>query len=593
MADYVAPLKDMEFVLREVVGLQQVRSLPGYEEADDDLASAILEEAGKFAGEVLSPLNRIGDKIGAKCENHVVTMPPGFKEAFAQFIEAGWMGLNHNPEFGGQGLPHVLGAPVGEMWKSACMSFALAPMLTQGAAEAIDHHASDELKALYLPKMLTGEWPGTMNLTEPQAGSDLAAVRTRAVPENHYYRIHGTKIFITYGEHDLTDNIIHLVLARLPDAPAGVKGISLFLVPKFHVNEDGSLGAANDVKCVSIEHKTGIHASPTAVMAFGEKEGAIGYLVGEPHQGLAYMFTMMNHARLGVGLEGLAQSEAAWQRAYAYATDRVQGRVVGREGKHPIAYHPDVRRMLMDMRSRTEAMRVLAYQVAADIDVASRHPDAQVKAQAQERVDLLTPVVKGWCTEQGNEITWLGVQVHGGMGFIEETGAAQLMRDARITTIYEGTTGIQAADLMGRKTARDQGRAMNVLISEMEAVALQAGNTPEIATLGQALSQAIGHLKTATAHLCTHFEGQSAGMLFSSVAYLNLAGVVAGGWSMGRSALAAKRLLPDHPQDESFLQQKLATARYYGLQTLPLAQSLMNQVLCGEESLAAADGALG
>jgi alkylation response protein AidB-like acyl-CoA dehydrogenase len=593
MADYVAPLKEMEFVLREVVGLQQVRSLPGYEEADDDLASAILEEAGKFAGEVLSPLNRIGDQVGARCENHAVTMPPGFKEAFAQFIEAGWMGLNHNPEFGGQGLPHLLGAPVAEMWKSACMAFALAPMLTQGAAEAIDHHASDELKARYLPKMLTGEWPGTMNLTEPQAGSDLAAVRSKAIPEGNGYRISGTKIFITYGDHDLTENIIHLVLARLPDAPAGVKGISLFLVPKFHVNEDGSLGEANDVKCVSIEHKTGIHASPTAVMAFGEKEGALGYLVGEPHQGLAYMFTMMNHARLGVGLEGLAQSEGAWQKAYAYATDRVQGKVVGREGKLPIAYHPDVRRMLMDMRSRTEAMRVLAYQAASDIDVASRHPDEAVRTQAQQRVDLLTPVVKGWCTEQANEITWLGVQVHGGMGYIEETGAAQLMRDARITTIYEGTTGIQAADLMGRKTARDQGRAMAELIVEMEAVANSASNAPELSALGQALTVAIGHLKQATEYLCAHFETQSAGLLFSSVAFLNLTGVVLGGWSITRAALAAKRMLPDAPQDETFLQQKMATARYYGLQTLPLAESLMNQVLAGVESLAAADAALG
>ena len=595
MTVYVAPVKDLMFVLEEVAGLDEVAALPGCDEVGIDLVSAVLEEASRLAEEVIAPLNKISDQQGATYANNEVKTSPGFKNAYKQFAEGGWVGLTCDPEFGGQGLPHLLSIPVGEIWNSACTAFALCPMLTSGAIEAISHHASDDLKARYLPKMISGEWTGTMNLTEPNAGSDLAAVRTKAVPADdgsNAYLISGTKIFITYGEHDYTDNIIHLVLARLPDAPAGVKGISLFVVPKFLVNPDGSLGARNDAKCVSIEHKMGIHGSPTAVMAFGEETGAVGHLVGEANRGLEYMFTMMNNARLSVGLEGVGIAERAYQQALGYAMDRIQGRVVGREGALPIAYHPDVRRMLMSMRSQTEAMRALVLVAAASLDKAARCADTAERKRHQARIDLLIPVAKAWCTEVANEIAYAAVQVHGGMGFIEETGAAQHQRDARITTIYEGTTGIQANDLMGRKVARDGGEAANALILEMVATVEQARGVAELADLGDALASGVADLQSATDWIVANYADHTASTLMGSVHYLKLFGTVAGAWLLVRSSLAAQAKLVAGSGDAEFCRQKIGTTRFYSDQVLPLTSSLLTMLKRGPSSLVAADLAL-
>ena len=451
---YVVPLRDIKLAL-DTAGLGQIASLPGFEEAGADMVDSILVEAAKVADNTIAPLNRVGDTQGARMVDGKVVVSPGWTEAWRTLVEGGWNGVAASAEHGGMGLPELLGFAISEMWQSANMAFALCPMLTQGAVNAIRLYGSEAQQARYLPKMVSGEWTGTMNLTEPQAGSDLAAVRTRALPVADGYRISGSKIFITYGDHEMTDNIVHLVLARLPDAPPGVKGISLFVVPKRLVDGDGNSGAPNDVSCASLEHKLGIHGSPTAVLAFGEKGGALGELVGEPNRGLEYMFAMMNHARLNVGLQGLAIAVRAYQQAVAYARDRVQGKPVGHTGdaKAAIIGHPDVRRMLVGMKARIEAMRGLLYEVAAAHDVAHAHPDADARAAAQRKVDLLTPIAKGWCTETGNAIASDGVQVHGGMGYVEETGAAQHFRDARITTIYEGTTGIQANDLVGRGRA--------------------------------------------------------------------------------------------------------------------------------------------
>src|SRR5258706_7166669 len=463
MSAYVAPLKDMRFVLTELAGMADVAKLPGCQDATPDTVDAILEEASKFATEVLDPLNSSGDKEGSKWKQGTVTTPKGFKEAYKLYCEGGWSALSLDPQWGGQGLPKVLSTPVTEMITSANMSFSLCPMLTQGAIEAMLLSGTEQLKKVFLPKMFDGSWTGTMNLTESQAGSDLALVRTKAVPKGDHYLISGQKIFITFGEHDMTENIVHLVLARTPDAPEGVKGISLFIVPKFLVKPDGSLGERNAATCASIEHKLGIHASPTAVMVF---ENAVGYLVGEENKGLAYMFVMMNAARFSVGLQGMAIAERAFERALAYAKDRLQGKDLVQGGKTvPIIRHPDVRRMLMLMKSQTEAMRALAYVVAASMDVASRSKNPEEKKKHQAFVDLMIPVVKGWSTETGIDVASLGVQVHGGMGFIEETRAAQHLRDARITTIYEGTTGIQASDLVGRKIMRDGGQTAKAVLS--------------------------------------------------------------------------------------------------------------------------------
>ena len=595
MSTYIAPVKDMLFNMNELAGLQEIAGLPGNEDVSADLVEAILDEAGKFASEVVDPLNKVGDKQGNKWDNGVVTTADGFKEAYASFCETGWNGMPASTEFGGQGLPVTVSTAVLEMWKSASISFSLCQMLTLGAVEAIAHHGSDALKATFLPNMVSGKWTGTMNLTEPQAGSDLAAIRSKADPRGDgTYAITGTKIFITWGEHDMAENIIHLVLARLPDAPPGVKGISLFIAPKFLVNADGSLGERNDLICASIEHKMGIHGSATAVMSFGDKGGAIGYLVGEPNRGLEYMFTMMNHARLNVGLEGVGVSERSYQHALAYARERVQGRIVGDKSgeKKPILHHPDVRRMLMDMKSRTEAGRALAYYVAGCMDRAHSHPDADVRAANQRRLELLTPVVKGWCTENAQGITWNGVQVHGGMGFIEETGAAQYMRDARIITIYEGTTAIQANDLIGRKTAKEGGQSMRQLLAEIAetGAALRASDDARLKAIADALGDGIAALDEATNWLIGNYDANPQAAAAGSVPFLKLTGIVVGAWLMARSAaIAVERL---DAADGDFYKAKLATASYFVQHVVPEANSYRDAIVGGAESVLALEEAL-
>ena len=576
MADYIAPLRDMRFALQHLAGLDAVLALPAFAEAGGEVADAVLEEAAKFATGVLSPLNGSGDREGAKLTEGGVVVAAGFADAYRQFVENGWASMTGDPEYGGQGLPNLLGTVASEMWNSANMAFALNPMLTTGAVEALRAHGSEALKATYLPNMIAGTWTGTMNLTEPQAGSDLAAVRTKAVPNGDHYLITGQKIFITWGDHDAAENIIHLVLARLPDAPEGTKGISLFLVPKFLVNADGSRGARNDAVCASLEHKLGIHASPTCVMAFGDQGGAVGYLVGELNRGLNHMFTMMNEARQKVGVQGLAIAERAYQQARDYARERVQGRVVGMAGKPPILHHPDVKRMLLTMKSQIEAMRALAYLVGADVDLAHHHPDEATRAHCQARVELLTHVLKGWCTEVGVEIASLGVQVHGGMGFIEETGAAQHLRDSRIAPIYEGTTGIQAADLIARKLPQQDGAAMAALLAAMRETAAAARRHEGAAfqTIARHLAAGIEALASATAWAQT---ADPAAALGASVNYLMLAGYVAGGWLSAKAALAASSLAP---QDE-FLAAKITLAAFYAEQILPKAPALSTIVQGG------------
>ncbi len=584
MSGYQAPLRDMQFVLRELAGLEQVARLPGYEDATPDTVDAILEEAGKFAAGVLAPLNVPGDQAGALWKEGAVTMPQGFKEAYAQFVANGWNGIGADTEFGGQGMPKVVVAAVQEMWKAANMSFSLCPLLTTGAIEALTLRGSAALKEKFLAKMIEGTWTGTMNLTEPQAGSDLAAVRTRAVPQGDgTYKIFGQKIFITYGEHDMTDNIVHLVLARTPDAPEGVKGISLFIVPKFLVHDDGSLGARNDVHCVSIEHKLGIHASPTCVLAYGDQGGAVGYLVGEENRGLEYMFIMMNAARFAVGLEGVAIGERAYQQALAYAKERVQGRDLTAGGDPvPIIRHPDVRRMLMLMKSQVEAMRALAYVVAAALDAAARHPDPAERKRSQLFVDLMIPVVKGWSTETGIEVASLGIQVHGGMGFIEETGAAQHLRDARITTIYEGTTGIQAMDLIGRKIAREGGATLKAVLGLMQqAQADLAGlGGDDFAAIGAALGRGLQALAEAAEHIVANFGRDIKGAAVGAVPFLKLLGIVAGGWQLARAAVVAQGKIAAGETD-SFYPAKIATARFYADHVLANAPGLAHTVVHG------------
>ncbi|MBB5464998.1 alkylation response protein AidB-like acyl-CoA dehydrogenase [Paraburkholderia sp. Clong3] len=584
MSIYIAPLRDMRFVMTKLAGLDAVSSLPGFEEATPELAEAVLEEAARLATEVLAPLNKPGDEQGARLTHDGVVAADGFAAAYRQFTAGGWSGLSGDPEFGGQGLPELLHAATVEMWNASNMAFALCPLLTAGATEALRQHGSEELKGRYLPNLVSGEWTGTMNLTEPQAGSDLAAVRTKAVPEGDHYRLHGQKIFITWGDHDMTSNVMHLVLARTPDAPEGVRGISLFLVPKFLLNEDGSAGQRNDVRCVSIEHKLGIHASPTCVMSFGDEGGAIGYLVGQENKGLAHMFTMMNEARQKVGIQGLAIAERAYQQAREYAKERVQGRLAASKSASAVAivHHPDVRRMLMTMRAQIEAMRAFAYVMAADMDHAHRHPDAGERVRHQARVDLLIPVLKAWCTELGVEIASLGVQVHGGMGYIEETGACQFLRDSRIATIYEGTTGIQAADLVGRKLASDRGAAMAELVAQMREVALELTRSPDaqLAPIGTALATGVQALEDATGWMLRTLATQVDEALASSVDYLMLAGYVCGGWQMARAALAASKQCAAG-DDPDFHQAKLATARFYADKILPKTGALTEAIRSG------------
>lgn len=587
MTIYKAPIKDIEFTLNELADLSEVAKLPGYEDAQPDLISAILEEAGKFSSEVLSPLNPVGDQQGAKLVDGVVQMPEGFKDAYNLFAESGWTALQMSPEFEGQGLPWLLSSGVSEMWHASNMAFGLCPLLTQGAIESIEIHGSDELKRTYLPKMVTGVWTGTMNLTEPQAGSDLAAIRTKAVPaEDGTYDVSGTKIYITYGDHEMTENVIHLVLARLPDAPEGVKGISLFVVPKYLVNDDGSIGDRNDVYCVSLEHKLGIHASPTAVMAFGEKTGgAKGYLVGEANKGLMYMFTMMNLARHAVGVEGLAISEMAYQQAREYAMDRVQGQpIVDAPDNAPIAYHPDVQRMLLTMKAYTEAMRALCYITSTSQDHALKNPDNQARAEHQAVVDFLIPIIKGWCTEMSIELTALGVQVHGGMGFVEETGAAQHYRDAKITTIYEGTTGIQANDLIGRKVIRDKGQVAKAMIQQIREFGDHFESHQEFASMSKQLNLAVEAAEAATQWIVDQGKAGIAQASAVSYDYLKLMGVTLGGWQMARAAHAANQKLIDGAGDKAFYEAKIKTARFYCERLLPQVHGLLTSITEGAQT---------
>src|SRR5687767_1097419 len=562
MSTYQAPLKDMRFVLKELAGLSEVAKLPGYQDATPDTVDAILEEASKFASEVLDPINYTGDQEGSLWKDGAVKTPKGFKEAYKQYVSGGWGALPFGPEHGGQGLPKLVATAVEEMLTSSNMSFSLCPLLTQGAIHALELCGSDALKKTYLGKMIEGSWTGTMNLTEPQAGSDLALVKTRAKRSGDHYLITGQKIFITYGEHDMSENILHLVLARTPDAPEGVKGISLFLVPKILPD-----GKRNSARCASIEHKLGIHASPTAVMVF---EDAVGYLVGEENKGLSYMFIMMNAARFSVGLEGVSISERAFQRALAYAKERLQGRdLAGGGGAVPIIRHPDVRRMLMLMKSQTEAMRALAYTTAAAMDFA-----AKTKSKTHQAfVDLMIPVVKGWSTETGIEIASLGVQVHGGMGFVEETGAAQYLRDARITTIYEGTTGIQAMDLVGRKIAREGGATAKAWLAEVKKLDGKLSGHPEIR---KALADGVKAVDECVDFIVGAKDPRV--QFAGAVPFLKLMGIVAGGWQMARAALAADTM---QGGDQEFLKAKKSTARFYADHVLVQAPGLRNTVVNG------------
>ncbi len=584
MLDYTPPLKDMRFTLAELADLNLISSLPGYEDATPDFVNTILEEAGKFASRVLAPINASGDEVGAKWNNGAVTTPPGFKEAYAQFVQAGWNGIGSDVAHGGQGLPNLISSAVMEIWKTANLSFSLAPLLTNGAVEALTLRGSEALKHTYLANMVSGKWSGTMNLTEPQAGSDLALIRCKAARHGDgTYRVSGQKIFITYGDHDLTENIIHLVLARTPDAPEGVKGISMFLVPKIMVNEDGSLGERNDVNCVSIEHKLGIHGSPTAVMSYGDKGGAVGWLVGEENRGLEYMFIMMNRARFSVGLEGLACAELAYQKALGYARTRVQGRDIG-GGKASVAIinHPDVRRMLMSMKSHIEAMRSLAYTVAASTDLAKAHPDPAERKKHEAFIDLMIPVVKGWSTEMGIEMASLGLQIHGGMGFIEETGAAQIWRDSRITTIYEGTTGIQANDLMWRKVIRDGGKTLTVVITDMQAFAAELGALPgeHFTAMRKSFEMGVGALAEAAMRIGTHCMQDPKGVSVGAVPFLHLFGIVAGGWQLMRGAVAAQKKI-DAGDKDPFYASKVLTARFFADHALAAAKGLAYTVKNG------------
>jgi 3-(methylsulfanyl)propanoyl-CoA dehydrogenase len=582
MTQYTAPLRDMNFVLNELAGLAHVAKLPGFEDAGPDTVEAILDEAAKFASQVLAPINAEGDAVGCTWKDGEVTTPPGFKQAYAQFVAGGWNGLNSPQHFGGQGLPKLVASPVSEIVMSANLGFSLCPVLTSGAIEALLLSGSDSQKERYLHRLIQGSWSGTMNLTEPQAGSDLGLVRARAVPEGDQYRLYGQKIFITHGEHDMAENIVHLVLARLPDAPEGVRGISLFLVPKFLVNGDGSLGARNDVRCVSIEHKLGIHASPTAVLAYGDSEGAIAYLIGQPNRGLEYMFIMMNEARFMVGLQGVGIAERAYQQALTYAQERVQGKDLTdpRGSSVTIIHHPDVRRMLMTMKAVTEASRAVAYQIAAALDHAHAAVDEHQRAEASAFVDFMIPIHKGWATESAIEVANLAIQVHGGVGFIEETGVAQHLRDARILTIYEGTTGIQANDLVGRKTARDGGASAKTLAKQMNAtLAAEKGN--DVSTLRAQLSEAIEAFEQCVDWIVRTYPTDIKAVHAGAVPFLKLSALVCGGWQMFRAAAVAQRKLAAREGDPEFLRAKLGTARFYGDHLLSQVSGLRHAVLHG------------
>ena len=582
MTAYRAPTRDMWFVLEELVPWREINALPGFEEATPELARLVLKEAAVLAEEVIAPTNVEGDQEGARlgsAETPGVRVPEGFREAFAQFRAGGWSGLGDNPEFGGQGLPELLAVAVSELWQSANLAWSNCSELSHGAVRAIEAHASAALKTTYLPRLIDGSWTGTMNLTEPQAGSDLALIRCSATPEDDHHLITGQKIFITYGDHDMADNIVHLVLARLPDAPPGVRGISLFLVPKILVGDDGSLGSANRVTAVSIEQKLGIHGSPTCVMQY---DRAVGYLVGEEHQGLACMFTMMNRARIGVGLQGLSVAERAYQHALGYARERVQGSLPGSNDPVTIIHHPDVRRMLMEMKAQIEAMRAVGYIGAACLDRAARG-DAPESSRYQARADLMTPIIKGWITETGQQIASLALQVFGGMGFVEETGAAQHYRDARITTIYEGTTGIQASDLVGRKMLRDGGVAVRAWIAEMRD--LERDVEACLPDQSAAYRTGIDRLQSGVDWLFRSAGNDFAAAGAAAVNMLMLCGVVAGAHAMTRSALVAAARLDATGEETSFFAAKIVTARFYNAHILPRAGAYLAAIEAGSDAV--------
>ena len=588
---YIAPIRDMLFNIEHLANIAQVAQLPGLEDAGLETAQAVLEECARFNQDVIAPLNMVGDRNPSSFKDGVVTTTPGFKDAFAQYVAGGWQGLQHPADFGGQGLPKTIGAACGEMLNSANMSFALCPLLSDGAIEALLTAGSDELKATYLEKLVSGQWTGTMNLTEPQAGSDLAMVRSRAEPQaDGTYKVFGTKIYITYGEHDMAENIVHLVLARVAGAPEGVKGISLFVVPKFMVSKDGSLGARNDVHCVSIEHKLGIKASPTAVLQYGDHGGAVGYIVGEENRGLEYMFIMMNSARYAVGMQGIAIAERAYQHAVAYAKDRVQSRPVdgSMNASAPIIHHPDVKRMLMTMRAYTEGCRAMASVGAAAFDAAHHHPDADARQQNTAFYEFMVPVIKGFSTEMSLEVTSLGIQVHGGMGFIEETGAAQYYRDAKILTIYEGTTAIQANDLVGRKTARDGGQTAKAIAAQIQATEAELARRDSVDA--RAVLKRLTAARIAFLEVVEFVAGQTRtapnAVFAGSVPYLMLAGNLMAGWQLARSLLVAEELA-NAGTDVAFMHAKVATARFYAEHILNKAQGVRDSIVDGADSVTA------
>ncbi len=590
MAEYVPPLDDIRFTLEHVTDLAALAALPGFEHADPETVAGLLEEAGRFFAEQFAPLNRVGDvQHSHRNADGSVSTPEGFAKAYHRYVDAGWPAVPFPPEFGGGGFPWLVGVAMQEELTSANMGFSLCPLLTQGAIDMLLHNGSEAQREVYLPKMVTGEWSGTMNLTEPQAGSDVGALTTRAVPaDDGSWRITGQKIFITYGEHDLTDNIVHLVLARVPDAPPGTRGISCFIVPKFLVGDDGSLGARNALECVSIEDKLGINASPTCVMAY---DGAVGYLIGEPNQGMRYMFTMMNNARLSVGVEGLSIAERAYQQAVTYAHERRQGKAPGVNGEAAIVDHADVRRMLLTMKAHIEAIRGIAYLNGEAVDLARVHPDAAVRAAAQERAEILTPITKGWGTDLGVEMTSIAVQVHGGMGYIEETGVAQHYRDARIAPIYEGTNGIQAMDLVGRKLGLRGGAAITEFVDGIAATAAEASAAGGgLAALGAALADGVAVLRDATAWLLANAPADPNNAFAGATPYLRLAGIVTGAWVLTRGAVAAAELQAGDGDGftAEFLDQKLVTAHFFATQVLPQVHGLLPAVTAGPADLFAA-----
>jgi alkylation response protein AidB-like acyl-CoA dehydrogenase len=589
---YIAPVKDMLFNIQHLAQIEQIAQMPGFEDAGFDTAQAVLEESAKFSSGVLDPLNWEGDKNPSSWKEGVVTATPGFKEAFKQFTDGGWQGLQHPTDFGGQGLPKTIGAACGEMFNSANMSFALCPLLSDGAIEALLTAGSDELKATYLENLVSGKWTGTMNLTEPQAGSDLAMVRTRAEPNpaDGTYKVFGTKIYITWGEHDMAENIVHLVLARVAGAPEGVKGISLFVVPKFMVNQDGSLGARNDVHCVSIEHKMGIKASPTAVLQYGDHGGAVGYLVGQENRGLEYMFIMMNAARYGVGVQGIAIAERAYQKAVQFSKDRVQSRPVdgSMAASAPIIHHPDVKRMLMTMRAYVEGCRALASVGASAYDAAHHHPDAETRKQNAAFYEYLVPLIKGYSTEMSLEVTSLGVQVHGGMGFIEETGAAQYYRDAKILTIYEGTTAIQANDLVGRKTARDGGQTAKGIAAQIQTTESElaaSGSTHAVAVAKRLKAARLAYIDVVE-FVAGNTKANPNAVFAGSVPYLMLAGNLMAGWALARALLVAEVEIAAG-NDVPFMQAKIVTARFYADHHLAKAPGMRDSIVEGADSVTA------